>query len=75
MIFAVFNLGFGQVVGGIDNSAHIGGFVAGLALGAALAPTLTQPRERRVAIRMTACAVLAVVLIAATVYLRGAGRA
>lgn len=75
VIFAVFNLGFGQVVGGIDNSAHIGGFVAGLALGAALAPTLTQPRERRVAIRMTACAVLAVVLIAATVYLRGAGRA
>lgn len=46
--FAGYNLVFGAIIPAIDNSAHIGGLVTGLALGAALAPHLTSaPEERR----------------------------
>jgi rhomboid protease GluP len=45
LTFAAYNLFFGGVVAGIDNSAHIGGLVAGLALGAALSRHLVSPRE------------------------------
>ncbi len=45
--FAGYNLFFGAVVPGIDNSAHIGGLITGLALGAVLAPHLTSPPEER----------------------------
>ena len=45
LTFAAYNLFFGGVVAGIDNSAHIGGLVAGLALGAALSPHLLSPKE------------------------------
>jgi membrane associated rhomboid family serine protease/Flp pilus assembly protein TadD len=37
VIFAVYNLIFGAAFAGIDNAAHVGGFVTGLALGAAIA--------------------------------------
>jgi rhomboid protease GluP len=47
--FAGYNLFFGAVVPGIDNSAHIGGLLSGLALGALLAPVLNEAPERRVA--------------------------
>jgi rhomboid protease GluP len=45
--FAAYNLFFGAVVPGIDNSAHIGGLVCGLVLGAVLARHLTSPPEER----------------------------
>ena len=45
--FAAYNLFFGAVVPVIDNTAHIGGLVTGLALGAALAPRLTSPTDER----------------------------
>ncbi|HMK29547.1 MAG TPA: rhomboid family intramembrane serine protease [Terriglobales bacterium] len=46
--FAGYNLFFGAVVPGIDNSAHIGGLLTGLALGALLAPLLHEgPDQRR----------------------------
>jgi rhomboid protease GluP len=45
--FAGYNLFFGAVVPGIDNSAHLGGLVTGLALGGLLAPHLTSPPEER----------------------------
>jgi rhomboid protease GluP len=45
--FAGYNLFFGAVVPGIDNSAHIGGLLTGLAIGALLAPQLTQSPEQR----------------------------
>src|ERR1700680_350510 len=47
LVFAGYNLFFGAAVPGIDNSAHIGGLVAGLALGAVLAKHLTAPIEGR----------------------------
>ena len=45
--FAGYNLFFGTVVPAIDNSAHMGGLVTGLALGALLARHLTSPRDER----------------------------
>jgi rhomboid protease GluP len=47
LMFAGYNLFFGAAVPGIDNSAHIGGLVAGLALGAVLAKHLMAPPEVR----------------------------
>jgi rhomboid protease GluP len=44
--FAAYNLFFG-LVPGIDNSAHLGGLAAGLALGAVLAASVTQPPDIR----------------------------
>lgn len=45
--FAAYNLVFGALVRVIDNTAHIGGLVTGLALGAVLAPRLTSPADER----------------------------
>lgn len=47
VLFAGYNLFFGAVVPGISNAAHLGGFITGLGLGAALAPRLTAPPEER----------------------------
>ena len=47
LMFAGYNLFFGVVDARIDNSAHLGGLVAGLALGAVLAQNLTAPEEAR----------------------------
>jgi len=45
--FAGYNLFFGAVVKVIDNSAHIGGLICGLILGAVLARHLTSPADER----------------------------
>jgi rhomboid protease GluP len=45
--FAVYNLIFGEVVPGIDNSAHLGGLACGFLLGAVLAPHLMSPRDEK----------------------------
>jgi rhomboid protease GluP len=47
IIFAGYNLFFGAVVPAIDNSAHMGGLVCGLILGAVLARHLTSPPDER----------------------------
>ena len=62
VIFAVFNLGFGQLFGGIDNACHIGGLVSGLALGALiarLAPQQDAPLRRATVVGVIALALLA----------------
>ena len=47
ILFAAYNLFFGAVVPAIDNSAHIGGLLCGLILGAVMAKHLTSPPEER----------------------------
>jgi membrane associated rhomboid family serine protease len=63
LIFAGYNLFFGAAVPGIDNSAHIGGLVVGLALGAVLAKHLTAPAEVRNRWRRGVVVVAAIVLL------------
>ena len=46
LTFAGYNLIFGAVGSFIDNSAHVGGLLMGLAIGALMAPHLTNPEER-----------------------------
>jgi membrane associated rhomboid family serine protease/Flp pilus assembly protein TadD len=70
LIFAGYNLFFGTVAAGIDNSAHIGGLVAGLAVGAALAPHLISPLEIRHAWRRWVLIVMAIVLFAGFMYVK-----
>ena len=47
LLFAGYNLFFGAVVPAIDNSAHLGGLICGLILGAVLARHLTSPADDR----------------------------
>jgi rhomboid protease GluP len=49
VVFAVFNLFFGSMLGGVDNACHIGGLIGGLILGALiarLAPESDRPLKR-----------------------------
>ncbi len=66
LTFAGYNLLFGAAIPGIDNSAHVGGLVMGLALGAILGPQLMEQPERRTAHER-------VVFIAAALLLVGMG--
>ncbi len=60
VFFAGFNLLFGSLFPGIDNGAHIGGLVSGLALGALIAKLAPHDATRRVTvIGVVALAVLA----------------
>jgi len=62
VIFAVFNLGFGQLFGGIDNACHIGGLVSGLILGALiarLAPQSDAPLRRATVVGVVVLGLLA----------------
>ncbi len=57
--FVVYNLIFGFAIPGIDNSAHIGGLITGLAVGALIA--LIAPRQEHAPRR---AAIFAVVIVA-----------
>ena len=46
-MFVVYNLAFGAAVPGIDNAAHIGGLLTGLALGAAYPTGMDRRSSRR----------------------------
>jgi rhomboid protease GluP len=63
LIFAGYNLFFGAVARGIDNSAHIGGLLAGCALGAVLSRHLADPPEIRDRWRAGVFVVAAVLLV------------
>ena len=60
--FAGYNLLFGAVVPGIDNLAHIGGVLAGLALGTVLAKSLMASPYARAARRHVVFVAAAIVL-------------
>jgi membrane associated rhomboid family serine protease len=65
LVFAGYNLFFGAVGAGVDNSAHIGGLVCGLVLGAVLAKHLMSPPEVRANWRLGVFVMTAVILLAA----------
>jgi rhomboid protease GluP len=72
--FAIYNLIFGAVVPGIDNSAHLGGLMSGLLLGAVLARHLTSPPEERNSWRRWVSIVAGLLLLLAFNFLRHAAR-
>lgn len=63
--FAGYNLVFGTIIPGIDNSAHIGGLITGLLLGAVLAPHLTSAHDERSSWRNGVFIATAVILLLA----------
>jgi rhomboid protease GluP len=70
LTFAGYNLFFGAVAPGIDNSAHIGGLLMGLAIGALLSKHLTQPPEVRRQWRLYVFVGVALALFAAGAYVK-----
>jgi rhomboid protease GluP len=72
--FAGYNLLFGAMVPGIDNLAHIGGFLGGLALGAALATSLMAPPQARAARRRGVFLAAVIALSAGFGLVKRAGR-
>jgi len=63
LMFAGYNLFFGAAIKVVDNSAHIGGLLAGLAVGAVLAKHLMAPPEIRDGWRRGVFIAAAVVLV------------
>ncbi|MBA3915057.1 MAG: rhomboid family intramembrane serine protease [Acidobacteriales bacterium] len=70
LTFAGYNLLFGAIGSGIDNSAHIGGLVAGLATGAALSHHLTSGPGVRRTWRTYIAVATVLLMILGTSYLR-----
>jgi membrane associated rhomboid family serine protease len=68
--FAGYNLFFGAVVPGIDNSAHIGGLIVGLAIGALLASQLNEAPEKRRAHERFMFTIVALFLIGFGVFVK-----
>jgi rhomboid protease GluP len=69
-IFAAYNLFFGAVSVHVDNSAHIGGLVTGLAIGAVLAKRLHGSPEIRQRWTRSVLAVVSVVLLSVFILVR-----
>jgi len=63
LMFAGYNLFFGAAIKVVDNSAHIGGLLAGLSVGAVLAKHLMAPPEIRDGWRRGVFIAAAVVLV------------
>jgi rhomboid protease GluP len=73
LLFAGYNLFFG-LSAGIDNSAHLGGLLTGLAAGALLARRMPSSEEVWKSWRYKILISIALVLLASTVYLRSEAR-
>jgi rhomboid protease GluP len=63
-LFVVFNLAFGASIRGIDNAAHVGGLLTGLALGVAF-PTGMERRQGRGMLRVAGSTLVVLVLFTA----------
>lgn len=63
VVFAGLNLAIGLSMKIVDNMAHLGGLVTGLAIGLAMAPVLSRPKEQRTS-RKLAVVVVTVVALA-----------
>ena len=72
VIFAGLNLAIGFGIKIIDNMAHLGGLVTGLAVGLAMAPVLSRPREQRQTGKLAVITITAVVLAGAVFAVRRA---
>jgi len=70
LMFAGYNLFFGAAIRVVDNSAHIGGLLAGLALGAVLAKHLVAPPDIRDGWRNGVFIVTAIVLLSVFVLVK-----
>jgi rhomboid protease GluP len=68
-IFVAYNLIYG-LKGGIDNAAHIGGLLSGLAIGFAFIPGLTHPEDHRLrGIPLTIATLVVLIACTATIKL------
>ena len=63
LVVVAINLIYGAGVSAIDNSAHVGGLLMGLALGGLLGPRLMEPREQRRAHERMVFAAAALLLV------------
>ena len=70
LVFAGFNLIYGLLKVGIDNGAHVGGFVAGLILGAILSRDFGTAPDQHRHVHRWAIPLIAVILVVAFVALR-----
>jgi hypothetical protein len=70
MFFAGYNLLFGMIVPHISNSAHMGGFITGLVLGAVTARSLTEPSPKRQVWSFIAIAACGIVLVGGFFFVR-----
>ncbi|MGI9103406.1 MAG: rhomboid family intramembrane serine protease [Terriglobales bacterium] len=70
VVFAAFNLVYGIRQGGVDNGAHVGGFIAGLLLGTALSFDFPRLVPRTWRVRPYVFPVFAAILLIAAVTLR-----
>jgi len=70
LAFAGYNLVFGAIRSGTDNSAHLGGLAAGLAIGFALAKRVSSPIEARENWSRGVFAAVTLVLCALFLYLQ-----
>lgn len=68
--FAAYNLLIGAAVPFIDNAAHLGGLITGLALGAVLAPHLRSAPDERNSWKRFVFLAVAIVLAAAFYFVR-----
>jgi membrane associated rhomboid family serine protease/Flp pilus assembly protein TadD len=68
--FAGYNLAFGFFVRGIDNGAHLGGLVSGLALGSVLSADFRPQAPRQSRLRPVVFPAFAIVLVAGAVVVR-----